>query len=83
MTITGLGYKDTSDFNGLPHLSMAGGAPILLSGLNFASSAAANTWKFDLMWIEGATVFGPAMTSKLLILFVNHVILCRRRLDEL
>lgn len=42
---------------------MAGGAPILLSGLNFASSAGANDWKFELWWVDGAEVFGPVMSS--------------------
>ena len=36
-TITGAGYKNTETMTGLPYLSMAGGAPILLKGLNFAS----------------------------------------------
>jgi len=48
---------------GLPYLSMAGGAPILLKGLNFASQAASNSWKFEPKWMEGAEIWGPMMTS--------------------
>jgi len=62
-TITGLGYKDTTDFGGLSHLSIAGGAPIMLSGLNFASSASSNAWIFSPIWVDGAEVWGPAMDS--------------------
>jgi hypothetical protein len=44
-------------------MSMAGGAPILLKGLNFASEAAANSWKFIPLWMEGAEIWGPDMSS--------------------
>jgi hypothetical protein len=61
--IKGAGYKDTSDLNGLPYLSLAGGAPILLSGLQFASDTSYNAWKFEPLWLEGAEIWGPLMTS--------------------
>ena len=63
-TIKGSGYKETTNLNGLPYLSMAGGAPIVLSGLNFASDTPYNAWKFEPLWLEGVEIFGPAMTSK-------------------
>ena len=62
-TAEGLGYKDTSAFAGLSQLSMAGGAPILLSGLNFAGSSGANGWKFAPRWLDGVEVWGPPMDS--------------------
>ena len=63
-TITGAGYKNSETLTGLRYLSMAGGAPILLKGLNFASEAASNSWKFVPLWMEGAEIWGPDMTSK-------------------
>jgi len=62
--IRGAGYKDTSNLNGLPYLSLAGGAPILLSGLMFASDTSYNAWKFEPLWLEGAEIWGPLMDSK-------------------
>lgn len=62
-TLAGAGYKDTSDLNGLAYLSLAGGAPILLSGINFASQAGSNTWKFEPLWLEGSEIHGPPMDS--------------------
>ena len=63
-TITGAGFKDTADFSGLKYLSLAGGAPILLSGLNFASQASWNSFKFEPGFQEGFELWGPDMTSK-------------------
>jgi hypothetical protein len=62
-TISGAGYKDTSDLSGLPYLSLAGGAPILLSGLMFASDTSYNAWKFEALWLEGTEIWGPLMDS--------------------
>ena len=42
---------------------MAGGAPIVLSGLNFAGTTAQNSWKFEPRWLENAEVWGPPLTS--------------------
>lgn len=63
-TMYGAGFKDTSTMTGLPLLSMAGGAPILLSGLNFATQAGWNSWRFEPTFMEGAEIWGPDMTSK-------------------
>jgi hypothetical protein len=62
-TIVGLGYKDTSALKGLPYLSMAGGAPLLLSGQQMATQAGMNAWKFVPNWVENMEITGPAMTS--------------------
>lgn len=53
----------TTEYNGLWYLSMAGGAPIVLSGLNFAQEASWNSFKFEPYFIEGAQIWGPAMSS--------------------
>lgn len=42
---------------------MAGGAPIVISGLNFAAATTSNGWKFEPRWLEGAEVWGPALTT--------------------
>jgi hypothetical protein len=72
-TLDGIGYKDTSTLRGLKVLSLAGGAPLLLSGTNLASSSGSDSIKFEPQWLLGSQIFGPALTCKLYHLCLPNV----------
>ena len=65
-TLTGVGYQNTPFSNGLKFLSMAGGAPIVISGLNMASMPQMNSIEFSPTFLNGVDLFGPVLSCKYL-----------------
>jgi hypothetical protein len=64
-TLDTITYRDV-DADSLGLLSMAGGAPIMISGTMMAMSPNLNSVIFDPNWLSGVEIFGHDLTCKFL-----------------
>jgi hypothetical protein len=64
-TLNGVGYQNSAVTSGLYYLSMAGGAPITVSGQFMANKPELNTIMFEPLWVDNYELYGPALTCML------------------
>ena len=68
-TMNGVGYQNDKTLSGLTKFSMAGGAPMTISGANMGLMPEKNTVMFTPTWLEGVEIAGPALTCNNIISF--------------
>lgn len=58
-SLNGVGYQNKEAQSGVNLMSMAGGAPIVVYGLDMSETAAANAILLEPWWLEGAEIIAP------------------------